>query len=162
MKCVELLGEAFGYTWNNKGYKVLHPSVRLIQGDGITGEEIEKILANYKAHKWSADNIAFGCGAGLLQKVDRDTLKFAMKCSAIKVNGEWIDVFKDPITDPGKKSFKGRVTLFKDEKGYYTAREIDYSKPQPHGKRDELITVYENGKILKEWNFAEIRERANV
>ncbi|TFH07294.1 MAG: nicotinate phosphoribosyltransferase [Candidatus Thorarchaeota archaeon] len=155
LKCVDLLGEAFGFTVNEKGFKVLNPAVRLIQGDGITGDEIEKILASYKANGWSADNIAFGCGAGLLQKLDRDTLKFAMKASAIELEGEgWIDVFKDPITDSGKRSKKGRVTLYKDkaEGFYYTDREIDFS-----GKKDELITVFENGKVVKEWTFAEVR-----
>jgi nicotinamide phosphoribosyltransferase len=57
----------------------------------------------------SAENFAFGSGGDLMQNVSRDTLKFAMKCSAIKVNGEWRDVFKDPITDSGKRSITGRV-----------------------------------------------------
>lgn len=162
LKCVELLGKAFGFTVNDKGYKVLNPAVRLIQGDGIDGEEIERILANYEANGWSADNIAFGCGAGLLQKVDRDTLKFAMKASAIEIEGKgWIDVFKEPITDSGKRSKKGRVTLYKDpNNGFYTSREIDYTKPQAHGMKDELVTVFENGKVLKEWTFAEVRARS--
>lgn len=164
LKCVELLGEAFGFTVNKKGYKVLNPAVRLIQGDGITGEEIERILANYKANGWSADNIAFGCGAGLLQKVDRDTLKFAMKASAIEVEGKgWIDVFKEPVTDSGKRSKKGRVTLYKDpNNGYYTSRIVDYTKPQAHGMKDELVTVFENGNIIKQWTFAEVRARSDM
>jgi nicotinamide phosphoribosyltransferase len=114
LRCVKLLGEKFGHSVNEKGYKVLNPCVRLIQGDGIDGAMIEKILQNFAKNGWSADNIAFGCGGGLLQKVDRDTQKFAMKCSAMKVNGEWIDVFKDPITDKVKKSKKGRLMLYKN------------------------------------------------
>lgn len=155
LKCVELLGEAFGYEVNAKGYKVLNPAVRLIQGDGITGDEIEKILANYKANGWSADNIAFGCGAGLLQKVDRDTSEFAMKASAIEIEGEgWLDVYKEPITSSKKNSKRGRVTTFRDDEGYFSDRENI-------GDNDELITVFENGKVLKEWTFAEVRERSN-
>jgi nicotinamide phosphoribosyltransferase len=164
LKCVELLGEAFGFTVNDKGYKVLNPAVRLIQGDGITGDEVEKILANYEANGWSADNIAFGCGAGLLQKVDRDTLKFAMKASAIDIEGQgWVDVFKEPITDSGKRSKKGRITLYKDANGeYFTSRVVDSSLRPSHGVQDELVTVFENGKIVKEWTFAEVRARANA
>ena len=73
-------------------------------------------------------------------------------------------MFKDPITDPGKKSFKGRVTLYKDGKTgkLYTSREIDYTNRQAHGMKDELVTVFENGRILKEWKFEEIRERSNA
>ncbi len=161
LKCVELLGDAFGYTVNSKGYKVLHPSVRLIQGDGITGEEVEKILESYKRHGWSADNIAFGCGAGLLQKVDRDTLKFAMKASSINIDGVWHDVYKDPATDKGKKSKRGRITLYKDPAEGFHYSSLLVEGPSTHGVKDELITVFENGKILKEWNFAEVRAKAN-
>ncbi len=162
LKCVELLGEAFGYTVNEKGYKVLNPAVRLIQGDGITGKEIERILANYESNGWSADNIAFGCGAGLLQKVDRDTLKFAMKASAIEIKGKgWIDVFKEPITDNGKRSKRGRVSLYKHPAvGFFTSR-AGGEEGRQHGLKDELVTVFENGKVLKEWTFAEVRENSN-
>ena len=45
-------------------------------------------------------------GGGLLQKVDRDMQKWALKCSAVKINGEWVDVFKDPITDQVKRPRK--------------------------------------------------------
>lgn len=160
LKCVELLGDAFGFTVNDKGYKVLNPAVRLIQGDGITGDEIELILSNFKANGWSADNIAFGCGAGLLQKVDRDTLKFAMKASAIEIEGQgWVDVFKEPITDSGKRSKKGRLTLLRSKMTgqYFTARETDRYASE---WEEVLETVYENGKIVKTTTFAEVRARS--
>lgn len=159
LRCVQLLAEKFGHGINEKGYKVLNPCVRLIQGDGIDGAMIEKILANFAKNGFSADNIAFGCGGGLLQKVDRDTQKFAMKCSAMKVNGEWIDVFKDPITDSVKKSKKGRLTLIRDEATgeYKTVRE-GYNQftgiPQ-------LVPVFDSGKILKEYTFTEVRANSN-
>ena len=153
--CVELLGEAFGYTVNEKGYKVLNPAVRLIQGDGIDGAAVEDILMNFERNGWSADNIAFGCGAGLLQKVNRDTCKFAFKCSAIKVDGKWINVYKEPITDPGKKSKKGRITLYKQDEKYFTGIEA-------HGAKDALVTVFADGKVMKEWTFAEVRANSNL
>lgn len=162
LKCVELLGKAFGFTVNDKGYKVLNPAVRLIQGDGIDGEEIERILANYKANGWSADNIAFGCGAGLLQKVDRDTLKFAMKASAIEIEGKgWIDVFKEPITDSGKRSKKGRLTLLRSlMNNEYTTARLDHA-PFASEYEEKLVTVFENGKVVKEYTFAEVRDNSN-
>jgi nicotinamide phosphoribosyltransferase len=156
LRCVKLLGEKFGHSVNEKGYKVLNPCVRLIQGDGIDGAMIEKILQNFAKNGWSADNIAFGCGGGLLQKVDRDTQKFAMKCSAMKVNGEWIDVFKDPITDKVKKSKKGRLMLYKNlpRNEYFTELE---GEAIPGLVEEVLVPVFENGKILKEYTFAEVR-----
>lgn len=97
--CIKILAEKFGSSTNAKGYKVLNPAVRVIQGDGITSSSIEVILENLLEAGFSADNISFGMGGGLLQQINRDTLGFAMKCSALKVSGYWRDVYKDPATD---------------------------------------------------------------
>ena len=64
---------------------------------------------------FSADNIAFGSGGGLLQKLNRDTLKFAFKCAAVVVDGQEREVFKNPVTDHGKRSKSGRMKLVKAE-----------------------------------------------
>jgi nicotinamide phosphoribosyltransferase len=112
-KMIRILGETFGYTTNAKGYKVLN-NVRLIWGDGINQMSIRTIYSVMTdLNGWSADNFAFGMGGALLQQLDRDTQKWAMKCSSACVNGEWIDVFKDPITDSGKASKKGRVKVWR-------------------------------------------------
>ena len=156
-KCLKTLDKYFGHTVNAKGYKVLN-NVRVIQGDGINHDSIRHILfCAVDMAGYSLDNIAFGQGGALLQAVDRDTLKFAMKCSAIKVNGQWRDVFKDPITDPGKASLKGRIDLKKNAVGEFETVRIDggwYDK-------SELWTVYENGKLYNRQTLTEIRERAN-
>ena len=158
VKCVELLGEKFGYTVNSKGYKVLNPAVRVIQGDGITIKTIPVILDNLNLAGWSTDNLAFGMGGGLLQQVNRDTLKFAMKASAANVGGEWRDVYKDPITDPGKTSKKGRFVVTR-ERGKWETLPL-------HGGydwADVLTTVYENGSINSKNNsFEEIRKRSLI
>lgn len=118
-------GKRFGYTVNSKGYKVLHPSVRIIQGDEIhSHEDIRRVLSWMEANKWSAENIAFGMGGGLLQLPNRDTLKFAMKMSAIKVNGEWIEVYKSPKGAEWKKSKKGLLTLLWTGKEYQTVNKL--------------------------------------
>ena len=72
--------------------------MRVIQGDGITRESIQNILAALQAQGCSTDNVAFDQGGALLQEVNRDTQRFAMKCSAVQVSGQWRDVFKDPVT----------------------------------------------------------------
>lgn len=107
-KVMRILGEKFGYTINSKGYKVLN-NVRVIQGDGVNIHSIESILKSLKNDGFSADNIAFGMGGALLQQLDRDTQRFAMKASAVKVGDNWIGISKDPVTDPGKASKAGRV-----------------------------------------------------
>ena len=151
VSCLEILDEYFGHTVNEKGYKVLN-NVKVLQGDGIDHDCIEEILYFADASGFSSDNILFGQGGALLQQVNRDTLKFAMKCSTIRVNGVWRDVYKDPITDSGKSSKKGRVTLYKQDNRYYSGVE-DWPK-------SELISVYENGKLLVDQTFQEIRDRS--
>jgi nicotinamide phosphoribosyltransferase len=155
LKCVQLLDKQFGSVVNGKGFKVLN-HVRVIQGDGINEQSIGEILYALISHQYSADNIAFGMGGALLQGINRDTQKFAMKCSAIEIGGEWIDVFKDPITDHGKRSKKGRIKLVRmDYDGsYYTVREDVFVKG-PH--EDVLVEVFRDGKIIKEYTFAEVR-----
>lgn len=157
IKVIELLGEKFGFTLNNKGFKVLPNCIRVIQGDGITIDSIPIILDNLCKSGWSADNLAMGMGGGLGQKVDRDTNRFAMKCSAIRINGEWQEVFKDPITDPGKSSKKGILMLTRETGKWETVNThagVDRS--------NVLIPVYRNGELLKDWKFSEIRDRSNL
>ena len=162
MKLIEILGQKFGYTTNTKGFKVLN-NVRLIQGDGVNELTIRSILGAFMAMGWSADNIAFGMGGALLQQVDRDTQQFAMKCSAVEIGlGNWIDVVKDPITDPGKKSKAGCVSLWKSGGEWSSA--VD----QPKGWFDKgfgpfeqmLETVFLDGKLIRDYTFEEVRANA--
>jgi nicotinamide phosphoribosyltransferase len=160
-RLVEILGEKFGYTTNAKGFKVLN-NVRLIQGDGVNELTIRSILGAFMAMGWSADNIAFGQGGALLQQVDRDTMKFAMKCSAAEINGKWINVQKDPITDSGKKSKAGRVTLWTNGTGEYVSGTSGDPKPwADRGWTNALVEVFRDGKLVREYNFQEIRDTAN-
>ena len=85
---LELLSEKFPVTTNSKGYRVLPPYLRVIQGDGISYETIGGILEAMKTSGWSAENVVFGTGGALLQKMDRDTQLCAFKCSFVVVNGQ--------------------------------------------------------------------------
>ncbi len=157
VRVLQILGEAFGCEENKKGYKVLNPKVRVIQGDGINYEMLDKILVAMKINGWSADNIAFGSGGGLLQKMDRDTQKFAFKCSATEADGTWRDVMKDPVTDPGKRSKAGRLALVREKGMYRTVREEEADRL---GLKNELVSVFAYGELLVDQSFAEIRARA--
>lgn len=160
VEVIEILAEQFGYTVNSKGYKVLPSYVRVIQGDGINEDSLPRILENLKAKGFSADNIAFGMGGGLLSAWNRDTLKYAMKASAIRINeGEWEGFAKDPITDAGKTSKKGRLGLVYEcgigSCGYRTLPE-----EIANSKGNLLRTVFKNGELLIEDTFQQIRDRA--
>jgi nicotinamide phosphoribosyltransferase len=153
---VEALGERFGYTVNSKGYKVLNKSVRVIQGDGMNIDSIKTLYDNLTARGWSAENVAVGMGGGLLQSVTRDTQKFAMKASAAKINGEWQDVYKDPVTDKGKTSKRGRLILTR-ERGKWETLPVNSG----FDWANMLLPVYRNGELLRDWTFQEVRANSD-
>jgi nicotinamide phosphoribosyltransferase len=152
------LGQAFGYTENSKGYKVLNPKVRVIQGDGVDMDMIKRIYAQMEVYGWSGDNLAFGMGGALLQKLNRDTQKFAFKCSSATIDGNEVDVYKEPVTDSGKNSKRGRLKLIKADDSYATLS----AKPRmSETSEDQLVEVFRDGAILKKYTFEEIRKRSN-
>jgi len=151
---LNLLGDKFGFTINAKGYKVLHPRVRVIQGDGINLWSIPVILEAVKQSGWSTENIAMGMGGQLLQGCNRDTLKWAMKTSWVQVNGVGRDVFKNPVTDPGKASKKGRFAVVREDGTLKCYPEAG------HEKDNLLCMVYRNSKLYVDHNFDDVRARA--
>jgi nicotinamide phosphoribosyltransferase len=158
-RVLEILGEKFPFTLNAAGFKVLDPHIRVIQGDGIDLHSLGAILEAITRHGWSADNLYFGSGGGLLQKVNRDTLKFAFKCSSVVVNGQARDVFKRPVTDPCKRSKFGRFKLIRGDRMEPTS----YSTvPEGSSGDDVLQTVFENGEVVQRTSFADVRRRASV
>jgi nicotinamide phosphoribosyltransferase len=157
LKVAQILASRFGTTTNTKGFQVLN-NVRIIQGDGINLDSLRLCLSNLYHNGFSADNIAFGMGGGLLQQVNRDTCQFAMKCSAMQIGAEWRDVYKDPIGDSSKKSKRGRLALVQTSTqgsiGWQTERQ------EAATGADQLHTVFENGECVVNEGFDAIRARA--
>jgi len=156
---LDALGEAFkeGVTETSTGHKMLPPYIRMIQGDGISYESLGAILDAMEQKGWAADNLAFGSGGALLQKLNRDTQKCAFKCSELtKSDGSTTLVFKDPITDKGKQSKKGKLTLEEDENG----KLITVTEGKGDPGKDMLVEVFRNGKLIIDQSFADIRGRA--
>lgn len=154
---VRILDEKFGSTVNSKGFKELNPKVGLIYGDGMYYDRVKNIYDTLTAMGYATTNVVLGIGGLLLQQHNRDDLGFAIKATFAEINGEKVELFKDPVTDPGKRSHKGLMKLFKDGNGgYYTLDQ------QIQDEGGELVTVFKNGKVVKEYNFSEIRERAKI
>lgn len=144
-------------TTNSKGYRVLPDYMRVIQGDGIDIKSMTVILGFLTSQGWSAANIAFGSGGGLLQKWNRDTQKWKLACCSATVNGKFVDVQKDPVTDKSKRSKAGRLDLLQNADGSYeTVKLNDLQLSHP---RSVMGTVYEDGKILSDTTLAKIRAR---
>jgi nicotinamide phosphoribosyltransferase len=154
-RVVEHLMRRFGHSQNSKGCRVLPPYIRVIQGDGVDLVSLPRILEALKMRAISTENLAFGMGGGLLQKVDRDSLKWAMKASWGEVDGMPRDIFKDPVTDPGKRSKAGRQAVIRENGVYQAVREEALA-----GRQNLLRPVWRTGRLLVDQSFAEIRARA--
>jgi nicotinamide phosphoribosyltransferase len=119
-------------------------------------DSIGVILQRILQAGFSTENVAFGMGGGLLQKVNRDTLRFAMKASAMQINGAWRDVYKQPITDSGKNSKRGRLAVIRDAGVIKTIREDALS-----WESNLLRPVFRNGELLVDDSFETVRARSN-
>ncbi len=153
VQIVKWLWDIFGGTINERGYKVLNPKVSVIQGDSVSIENVPIILDSFIREKFCISNIILGAGGKLLQAWNRDSMMWAQKACWGIVDGKEIDIFKDPITDQGKKSKKGRLKLIKTDSGYET---VNISDP----REDQLRVVFKNGVLYNETTFDEVRKRA--
>ena len=151
---IQVLWEIFGGTVNEKGYKVLDEHIGLIYGDSITLDRQWQILDKLEKKGFASSNVVMGIGSFSYQHLTRDTFGSAVKSTATIVNGERIDLFKDPATGSKlKKSAKGllRVDLVDGE---FTLTD-KVSPEQEEG--GELQVVFKDGKVLNETSLAEIR-----
>jgi nicotinamide phosphoribosyltransferase len=153
------LWEKFGGEVNAKGWKVLSPCVRVIQGDGVNYHTIQNMISQLTRKGWSMDNFCFGMGGALLQQLNRDTLRFAFKCSAIRRAGVWHDVHKDPKTDPTKASKGGRFYVSRSSGKFTTIPIVDDKVIQVD---DQLHTIFLNGDVTEEYTLDEIRKRSQT
>lgn len=160
-RILQLQEAAFGYTLTSKGYKQIK-HVGIIQGDGVNHAAINELLSKITEMGYSADCVVFGSGGALLQKMDRDSLKFAQKASSIYINGKWVGISKDPVTDPGKKSKEGLLTLARRK----LTNEIIVARLDQEPLNDEfedlMNLVYYKGVLFNETSLKDVRNRANT
>ena len=157
-KMLEIMEQNEVFDREIDGFKV-SSNYGILWGDGITPNTIEDILTMVMEKGYAAENFVFGSGGDLMQNHTRDTQKFAIKCSSITIESDdeliEVDVFKDPITDPGKQSKKGRITTYynKENDIYF----VDTIEKDFESSVDILETVFKNGEIIKEYSLQEIR-----
>jgi nicotinamide phosphoribosyltransferase len=153
---LDRLWDNFGGTTNDADFKVLDPHIGILWGDGIDPHGIEKILNRMMLRGYAASNIVFGMGGGLLQKVNRDTQRFAFKCSAQERDGVWHDVQKKPL-DATKTSKAGRLALMNDGGILTTVAERDL------GFAGDMLEIrFKDGDVFNSPTFDEIRKRAEL
>lgn len=172
--CVEVvtqtvfkLWDQFGGTINSKGYKVLDPHVKAIYGDSITIQRCEKIYEILKQNGFAACNVALGVGSfsfqcieedGELKPFTRDTFSSCIKATYCEINGEPVPIFKNPKDGGFKKSQKGCCIVLEDpDNGYSFMDGYDW-KHSSRSIYNKLKPVFKDGKMLKEWTLAEVRD----
>lgn len=161
-KILDILWANIGGTYTPKHFKLLNTKIRVLQGDGIDYNMISHVLQAMENNKYASENIIFGSGGGLLQKFDRDTQKFAIKCSYAVIGGKEVNVQKDPITSSGKKSKQGKLKLHHNGRGQFCTISSAEETPEMFNSYiDSLETVFLNGENTKEYSLSEIRERLN-
>ena len=149
------LFRTFGGHVNAKGFKVLHPSVRVIQGDGIDLESYPKLLAAVHDAGFSVTNIVAGSGGGLLQKVNRDTIRFAIKANSAVIDDKPREIQKETV---GKTSKRGRLSVQLDADGEYKT----FQSGTGDGDANLIRMVYKHGEAYRTERLADVRERIDA
>lgn len=161
IRVLKILLDKFDSTTNKAGFSVLPDNVRVLQGDGINSDSIVEILDALLNEHIAVENVVLGMGGALLQKVDRDTQNFAIKCSSVVVDGEQRDVSKNPVGQAMKKSKAGYLGLYKDplaSPSIYTA-----TQDVPGSDRSDMMQlVWKDGKIRRIWHIDEIKETIDM
>lgn len=157
---IECLWDVFGGTYlTGKGgrqFKLLDSHVGAIYGDSINRARADQICS-ILATKGFASQCVFGIGSYTYQYNTRDTFGTAIKATHVVINGEAINIFKDPATDDGmKKSATGLLRVDRDEAGKLILREGVTPAEEKGGL---LETVFKNGVLVRRHTLAEIRER---
>mgnify|MGYP001365644536 FL=1 len=144
-------------TKNNKGYLVLPSWIRVIQGDGVELEQMDAIHTLLTDAGISAENIIFGQGGSMLQAHGRDDAGFAMKMSAMEVDGRMVKTSKKPKTDARKHSREGYFKVARDENGDIVTLATD--DPENSGL---LEVVYSNGELIRDMTFDQVRANYEI
>jgi len=165
LRVLDILGNVYGFSVNDNGYKVLDHNVGALQGDGMDYQTIDKLFEGIVTiGNWSSDNIVVGSGGGLLQKWNRDTLRFAIKASYGSINGVGFDIYKDPITantgSETKASKRGLLKVCRVVNGYTTISSSSCSTPMFNSYVDDMKPLFNTGELLITPNFDDVKRRA--
>lgn len=150
---IELLWNIFGGTVNNEGYKILDSHIGGIYGDSITLDRQTQIYQRLADKGFASTNIVLGVGSYTYRYCTRDSLGFAAKGSWFECDGKGYNIYKDPITDDGrKKSLKGLIQVTEN---FEVKTECSWEEES----KGVLQVIYENGNFSNETSLEEIRER---
>jgi len=156
---VQCLWDSFGGYYNHLGYRVVKPYVGLIYGDSITLSRCQEILQRLMARGFAADNVVFGIGSYTFQYTTRDSCGFAVKATYAEIDGQGLEVYKDPATDSGtKRSAHGLLQVVQQDQRLVLNQNVTWQQEQT----GMLRTVFQDGVITVDDDFETIRQRLGV
>jgi nicotinamide phosphoribosyltransferase len=162
-RLLDLQAKAFGTTIIEGAHGLKYKSINhvgIIQGDGVDHASLMDLLRLVAFRGYCSHVVIFGSGGALLQKLNRDTLKFAQKASALLTDGGWVGIAKDPVTDQGKKSKEGVMTTVRNKvTGEFMAARLDNIEELNEDLEDIMQLVYYYGDLYNETTLDEVRSR---
>jgi len=152
---IQILWELFGGTTTDKGFKLLDSHIGLIYGDSITLDRQDAILRRLAAKGFASANVVFGIGSYTYNYSTRDTFGSAMKATMSIVDGEAIELYKDPKTgDAMKKSARGFLKVEKVDGEFVLVDQVEGIETYC----GEMSVVFYNGNAYCE-SFYAIQDR---
>jgi nicotinamide phosphoribosyltransferase len=153
-----MLGNIFGWNTTKNGYLYPSEKIGLLYGDSITLERQKQIYLRLEGANMAACNLVLGVGSYTFQYKSRDSLGFAVKATAVRINGRLQEIFKQPKTDDGtKNSLRGLIKVIQADKTYIAVDRVS----EEDEKTGCLETVFKDGVLLKDYSLQEIRSRIN-
>ncbi|MGH3953534.1 MAG: nicotinate phosphoribosyltransferase [Mycobacterium sp.] len=151
-----LLYEHFGGRKNIAGFIELNPKVGAVYGDSITLDRARSITARMERLGYASSNVVFGVGSFTYQYNTRDTFGSAMKATWAEVDGNGVNLLKDPVTDDGtKKSATGRLAVI--DRPATPLRLVQDVSESYEREFSALQPVWEDGKFVKRQSFSDVR-----
>lgn len=162
-----ILFDQFGSTVNSKGFRVFHPQIGCLQGDGVNYKLMASLYERMISVKIDIMNLVFGSGGKYLQAHDRDEQKYAIKATHVIINGVGINIEKNPVTDAVKKSKTGYCKLVRTERkpgmqAWEAFKTVQSTDPDFDKYEDVLVSVFRDGEILVEYTFDDVRKNAEI
>ena len=149
--------------YKNHNMKYPEPKNPYLKENSKRCEEIYKILMG---NGFACSNVALGVGSfsmqcveeeGILKPFTRDTFSSCIKATYCEIAGQPYPIFKNPKDGGFKKSQKGCCVVKLDENGNYTYKDEYTWAEAINDTENQLVTVFKDGKMVKEQSLAEIR-----
>lgn len=152
------LSISYGYSFNDKHYKIINPKVSLLQGDAMSRDKANVLLESIQDQKWSVDNVIVAAGTGFVNDhFTRDTQRFAIKPCQFTIDEKEVNVQKVVKSQPDKASKPGDLKLHQTGKDFMTISSAKETKANFDNYSDCLQTILEMGESKNKQSYDEVR-----